>query len=53
MKSFAYALVLTLGASAAMAGVPTMSLPDLTFPPKHPDVSTQGCIPTTAETQCK
>ncbi|MFW2541049.1 hypothetical protein ACN2XU_00305 [Primorskyibacter sp. 2E107] len=48
MKTLAYALVLTLGASAsaAIAGVPTMTLPDLTFPPTKPDISTQGCVAT-------
>ncbi|WGW04201.1 hypothetical protein [Tropicibacter oceani] len=46
MKSLALALALSIGASAAIAGVPTMTLPDLTFPPAQPDVSTQGCLPT-------
>ncbi|WP_168797966.1 hypothetical protein [Pacificoceanicola onchidii] len=54
MKPLVFAAVLSLGAAAASAGVPTMSLPDLTFPPSAPDVSTQGCVPATEKaTQCQ
>ncbi|MFZ7093040.1 hypothetical protein [Primorskyibacter sp. 2E233] len=54
MKSFAFALILSVSSSAAFAGVPTMSLPDLTFPPAQPDISTQGCVPgQAASSVCK
>ncbi|MCT4553176.1 MAG: hypothetical protein N4A53_00655 [Pelagimonas sp.] len=36
------ATVLSLSA-AAQANIPTIQMPDLTFPPAQPDVTTQDC----------
>ena len=47
------ATLLSLSASAALANVPTMNLPDLTFPTPSPDISTQGCAPVQGQTACQ
>ena len=53
MKQAFLALAVSLSASAALAGVPPISLPTLDFPPLNPDISTQGCAPKTQTTPCE
>lgn len=45
MKQALLTFAFVLGAASASAGIPDMIFPDLTFPPKQPDISTQGCVP--------
>ena len=51
MTRFFVAALFSLSASAALANVPAMTLPDLTFPTPSPDISTQGCAPVQGQTR--
>ncbi|WP_164932994.1 hypothetical protein [Tropicibacter alexandrii] len=53
MTRFFVAALFSLSASAALANVPAMTLPDLTFPTPSPDISTQGCAPVQGQTACQ
>ena len=53
MKRLLTAAILSLSASTALANVPAMSLPDLTFPGPAPDISTQGCAPLQDQIACQ
>ncbi len=46
MKPVLFALLTGFAALTALpaaASIPTITLPDLTFPTPEPDISTQGC----------
>ncbi len=52
MRSFIFAAVIALPVTAS-AGVPPMTLPDMTFPGPNPDISTQGCTTDQRADDCK